>query len=257
MGGARREVRWETLDASLLDDEGRAKVGATWLARMQQEHLAVGAFALLTSELAAEGCNSTVLRLIARAPSDELRHADVCRKVASALLGEENVPRRLRGVPTVPEHAKLSTAERTLLHVVEMCCLSETFTGVYLTQMLARAREPAVRAALESLLEDEIDHGRVGWAYLASARRLRASEALSRELPDMIERTIGWVIDKARAHPEADDPKLEAFGYLGNDTGAELAARTITDVVLPGFAAVQVDLGPTRERIAERRWQSR
>ena len=55
-----------------------------------------------------------------------------------------------------------SPRDRVLLHVVEMCCMSETLTGVYFTEMLARTTDVVAREAIESLLEDEIDHGRVG-----------------------------------------------------------------------------------------------
>jgi hypothetical protein len=49
-----------------------------------------------------------------------------------------------------------------------MCCLSETITGVYFTEMVGRATQPTARAALESSLEDEIDHGRIGCAARAT-----------------------------------------------------------------------------------------
>src|SRR5437773_2319643 len=180
--GARRKIPWDDLAAiESLDPARRAKIGASWRERMKQEHLAVGAFARITLELAEVGSEPVVLSLVARAASDEVRHAEVCRRLAAGMLGGDNVPRRLRGVPRVPAHASASVAECALLHVVEMCCLSETFTGVYLTEMLARATNGAARGALESLLEDEIDHGRAGWAHLAAVGG--GEPGLMQELP--------------------------------------------------------------------------
>src|SRR4051812_10542422 len=81
--GARRRVPWELLEAEGLDARARARVGASWLGRMKQEHLAVGAFALLAHELAADGCDPVVLALITRAATDEVRHAEICRRLAA------------------------------------------------------------------------------------------------------------------------------------------------------------------------------
>jgi hypothetical protein len=99
-----------------------------------------------------------------------------------------------------------------LLHMVEMCCLSETFTGVFLTEMLARMPEGSPRMAVESLLEDEIDHGRVGWAYLAARAQAKELDGLDDALPSMLERTVAGVMAYARKNPERDDTAMESVG---------------------------------------------
>ena len=70
----------------------------------------------------------------------------------------------------------------------------------------------------------------------------------------MLDRTVGWVMRLPASRPEPADPTIEAFGYLGNDVGAAIFARALRDVILPGFEALGVDLGPSRQRIAERGW---
>ncbi|MDP9001195.1 MAG: hypothetical protein M3O46_13925 [Myxococcota bacterium] len=252
-GGVRREIAWEKFDASALAARGRRTVGATWRERMRQEHLAVGAFALLVRELAEVGCEPVVLALVARASADEVRHTEVCRRFAVALLGSEAVPRRFRGLPRVPRHVTANAPDRALLHVVEMCCLSETLTGVYFTEMLARTTEPVARIAIESLLEDEIDHGRVGWAYLAARSRERTTHALPQALPDMLQRTFDPVFvaaSRARAS-EKDEEKLETHGYLGPHASAGVYARALRDVILPGFERLGVDIKPLRPLVAK------
>src|SRR5262249_3406334 len=153
---------------------------------------------------------------------DEVRHAEVCRRIACALLGDSKVPRAFRGVPDVPLHANASASERVLFHVVEMCCLSETFTGVYFTEALPRTKHPAMRAAIESLLQDEIDHGRVGWAYLACRVRDGTVGGLSNALPDMLDRVVGRVMNRARVDAHANDDDEEALGTLGDGLVAEI-----------------------------------
>jgi hypothetical protein len=246
MSGARRNIAWDRLDARALGPRGRAVVGASWRERMRQEHLAVGAFALLARELAEEGCSSVVLSLVTRAASDEVRHADICRQFAVALLGESEVPARLRGLPRVPMHEGATRPERALYHVVEMCCLSETLTGVFFTEMIARTTDPVAREAVESLLEDEIDHGRVGWAYLAERARERRLGGLAKQLPAMLDRTFSPVLGAVARKRTDDDARLEKFGWLGARAAADVYARTLVDVILPGFEELGVDLGPAR-----------
>jgi hypothetical protein len=148
-------------------------------------------------------------------------------------------------LPNVPRHEGATPRERVLLHVVEMCCLNETLTGVFFTEMHARATNPVVRAAVESLLEDEIDHGKVGWAYLASRARSGQLEGLASRLPELLQRTIGRAIHEARK-PEADDPEVEAFGYVGKSSSLGLFRRALGDVIVPGFETLGVDLAPSR-----------
>jgi hypothetical protein len=227
---------------------------------MVQEHLAVGAFARLTLELAEIGCDSVVLALVARASSDEVRHADLCRRMAARHLGEGNVGARLRGLAGFAHPSGPANEDDTLRRVVEMCCLSETFTGAYLTEMRERTAHPTARAAVESLLEDEIDHGRVGWAYLAQVKRDGGGATVDAALEAMLVADVKPVFDEAVAFPEADDPRLEAHGYLSTAAARRVYAKTLRDVVLPGFDALGVDTRPARalaEREGWMRWADR
>jgi hypothetical protein len=253
-GGARRSIAWSELDAEALGEEGKRTVGKTWLGRMKQEHLAVGAFALLARELAEQGCDPVVLSLVTRASCDEVRHAEICRRYAVELLGASEVPASFRGLPKVPMHAGASAADRVLFHVVEMCCMSETLTGVYFTEMLARTTDGVAREAIESLLEDEIDHGRVGWAYLAARSRDGTLDGLGEALPGILARTFQGVLGSTQAASREDDPELEACGYLGPRAGADVYRRALRDVIVPGLEQVGVDLRASRAFLGERRW---
>jgi hypothetical protein len=252
--GGRREIPWELPADPALSDEARRAVGGAWRSRMEQEHLAVGAFSLLAVELAGLGCDSVVLALITRAAADEVRHADLCRRLAVRHLGEGAVAARLAGVPRFAARPGCSREEQALLHVVEMCCLNETFTGAYLTEMLERTTHATARAAVESLLEDEIDHGRAGWAYVAAAKRDGHAGVLDRMLPALLLETVKPVFDEAIAYPEADDPAKEAHAYLSTGAARGVYARTLSEVVLPGFEALGVDTREARGLCEREGW---
>jgi hypothetical protein len=214
---------------------------------MRQEHLAVGAFSILTQELAEQGCDTAVLSLAARASADEVRHAEVCGRVAAAMLGSPSVPLSWRGLPKVPPHAAADGATRVLLHVVEMCCLGETLTGVFFAEMHARARDATARVVVESLLEDETDHGRLGWAYLAIRARDRTLGGLSEALPKMIDRTFGRAL-RGLGSVE-DDDATEAFGYVRESACPAIFRRALSEVVVPGFETLGIDLSHARRTL--------
>ena len=128
-----------------------------------------------------------------------------------------------------------------------MCCWSETFTGAYLTEMLSRTSQPVVRSVIESLLEDEIDHGRVGWAYLATRVQQERVEGLSETLPEMAERTMRSAMQNTDNPTASDDPALEQFGFLGPRARKRVFQETLRDVILPGFEAAGVSTRPLRD----------
>jgi hypothetical protein len=177
--------------------------------------------------------------------------------MAARFLAPGEVPARLAGVPRVPRHPSAPLRERALLHVVEMCCLNETFTGVYFTETLARADDPVARAAVESLLEDEIDHGRVGWAHLAACCREGWGQAVvSAALPALLARAVGAIMGPATAARAPADRVLEAHALLHGASIAALYRSALADVVLPGFDAVGVDTAAARALVRERGWDA-
>jgi hypothetical protein len=250
---APRTIPWELLDVSALTRAKREVIGNSWRERMRQEHLAVGAFSLIAQELAGEGCDSVVLSLITRASADEVRHAEICRQMALVFLDEKRVPARFRGLPNIPRHASVSPRERVLFHVTEMCCINETITATHFAEIIRRTTNDGARAVMESLLEDEVDHSRVGWAYLASVgdEPLRAS--LARALPAMLDRTVGRIF-ATTSQCEPRDPAMEALAYMGNDASAELCRKTLHDVIFPGFETLGVNIDAARARARERTW---
>lgn len=241
--GSRRAIPWDA-PIPALDPARRARLLHAWSWRREQEHLAVGAFCRIAFEAAAYGCEPATLALFTRAATDEVHHADVCRRMVEK-HGGESLATTLK-LASVPAALAVRTADDLLLSIVETSCLSETFTGAYFTDMLEIATEPLARAVLLSLLEDEIDHGRVGWAYLASACRDGRGAVVEAALPNLVERTMAEVLDDAARAPEGDDPELDRHGYMGRTRGARVYRDALAQIVLPGFEALGIDTSPAR-----------
>lgn len=72
----------------------------------------------------------------------------------------------------------------------------------------------------------------------------------------MLNRTFRSVLAAGggRARTAEDNPKLEACAFLGPRAGADVYARALRDVILPGFETLGIDLGPSRALLRERRW---
>jgi hypothetical protein len=234
-----RAIAFDELAASDLTPQQRAVLGRDWAKRAEQEHLAACVFATLASDLAEDGCHPTVQSLVARAASDEVFHAEVCERLCAAFAGERLKPVHPRGRPNIPLHPGAGRSKRTLLHMVEMCCIGETLTTCFLTEAMVRTVSPPMRAALGLLLEDELDHGRVGWAYLGSTPRT-ARMSVGPALPAMLDRTVSW-LGNATSYPGPGDPSLEAYGYLMPTTVIGLYRRSLREVVLAGLESVGID----------------
>ena len=100
----KRDIDWDVLARDAKADPAlHAKVAESWAYRAKQEHLAVGAFALITHELASVGCEPVVMSLVTRAANDEVRHAEICARMAACLTNQPFVPMRYRGTPNVED----------------------------------------------------------------------------------------------------------------------------------------------------------
>jgi hypothetical protein len=207
-----------------------------WLRRASAELGAGLAFAHLDAVLADLGADPAVRALAARAVDDERRHAEICRHLAGAYLAAEvDLP------PPVPESPPADSAPsdelRQTIRVVSLSCVSETVACAFLDRCRAEATCALVRAALRALFADEIDHARLGWAHLASARvtgRLR--RALGACLGPLLEASLApW-----RAVAAAEAPAFPGHGRPAAATIRRVVDEAVADLVLPGLARLGI-----------------
>lgn len=156
----------------------RERLAETWLLRAAMERRVGDSFAVVRDALVRRRAAKELVDLAERAIDDESRHEELSRVVASRFAGRDlRLPKRLP--LEVPAHAGASPELRDTLHIVGQCVFNETTASAYLECSLDHAREGTLaRSALRELLSDEIDHGRIGWAHLASCdERTRAAVA--------------------------------------------------------------------------------
>jgi hypothetical protein len=213
---------------ALLSDEDRRGLSSFWLARSSGERRVSDAMVVIRDALEKLGQPAELVELAERAIDDELRHAQLWQLGARrfALDGQgtaEHWP------PFVP-HYDAPDELRYRLYVVAECVLNETTASTFLQTCLRQARGPLAVAVLRELLSDEIDHGRIGWAFLA-----RLSGAQRDELQP-------WLVPMLRAHWNEwtralyDVPDSYAAHGIPSkaDTGAAIVA-SLRDVIFPGL----------------------
>jgi hypothetical protein len=220
----------ETIE--LLDARSRGILAEIWLARSANERRVSDSFALIHAALLAVHAESSLVALAHRAVDDELRHAEICRTVASRFAREElAAPSPL--LLTVPPHATASPELRHTLHIVGQSCFNETLASAILEASLQTARGPLACAALRELLSDEVDHARLGWAHLATVR------------PEVKKKLSAWLQPLARGNLKtwretqrtyATSPELVEHGALTRERTEQTLVGALRDLVVPGFA---------------------
>jgi len=163
----RREARQTpvALDVTLtLDDEARRIAVAEWTGRMVDEQAASRLFAGLLPQMMRAGVDAQFQAATADAVVDELRHARLCAAIVQALGGEARAS--LTGSEDVPRHDGVGAVEGLLRNVLDVSCLEETVDVAVLENRYRRARESTFRRVIAEILDDEINHSRLGWRLL-------------------------------------------------------------------------------------------
>src|SRR5262249_7117708 len=124
--------------------------------------------------------------------------------------------------------------EVTLL-ITSMFSINETLAIAYLDTCRQRAVRPLVQKALQLLLADEIDHGRIGWAHLASDRVSQTTRvAVARWLPTLVRWNFEMWIDRVNNLQCV----AEAEGYPSADVLRAALEHCVRTLIIPGFARV-------------------
>ena len=222
-----------------MDPELRATLGAIWHERAQSELNAASGFAIVVTELFELGAPSAVLELATRAVHDEVRHAELCRQLAERYL-EAPVPPPVAKRVSMPSHPGADAELVKHLHVVGLCCVNETLAAGFLEACLETTDDPEVRPLAKAHLADEVRHGRVGWAHLASVDDgVRA--AVGAFVPRLVTANVRRWAERLRILPEAGIP---GHGVPTRERALAALDETVRGVVLPGFRHVGVPLSP-------------
>jgi len=228
-----------------MNPEVRERLARIWLSQAATEARVARSFTLVHESLVALGADEGLVVVSNRAIDDEHRHTALCRELARRYFGAP-----VTDTPDLPfsppKHALAkSDEERRALWIIGQCAFNETFASAYLSLCHERAETPLARAALRELLSDEIDHARIGWAYLST---------LPTELRPRID---DWLLPLAMCNLRewrnvrlAEDASLARHGIPAAAEVEEALASALRDLILPGLAHTNLDPRPLERWLA-------
>jgi hypothetical protein len=236
-----------TADASDLSDAARRVLAGVWAYRAGAERQAARRFARLTIELREVGALAECIALAERAVDDEQRHVTICTALATAYGGGDEPENADEARPIGP--ARLSQRERLLYELVAFCCITETLNASLMKVAFDRARVPEVRDALRSILKDEVQHARLGWAHLAWEHGRGGTSFLGAALPSMLAGAVQAELFSPSSRP-VDGAALEAHGELSEAQRLAIFEAASEHVLVPGFEQHGIDTAPMRAWIS-------
>jgi hypothetical protein len=226
-----------------------AAAARVWSFRARAELDAAARFDRLAQALAVDAAPESLVALAARAAADERRHQRLCDGLSQRFAeraGALGTARMSHGAPPAPS---LPEGERLVHEVVAMCCITETLSAALLGVMMDRASDDEVRHVIHDILSDEIDHGRIGWGYLAHARARGLGREIGSALPAMLAGTVDDELFSA-GRDLADELDLGGLGALGRGDRLTIFRDCMLQVVLPGLERWNVDTQAARAWLA-------
>jgi hypothetical protein len=192
------------------------------------EHASIAAFARFALQLLAVGAPPDLVMAAQRAMGDETKHAQLAFALAAA-YGDRDLGPGSLDLDACLDETDLPALVAT---VFAEGCVGETVAAVEALEALEHASDPAVRAALTIIAEDETRHAELAWRTAAwglavggQAVRDCIEETLARE--EMRSRAGGGAL----AQPE--DSELLEHGIVSESLRRKLRRSVLTEVVLP------------------------
>ena len=206
-----------------LGSEERRVLAAWWAYVGQMEHASIASFARVTFELMSLGAPADILLGVQQAAADEVRHASVAFALASRFAGT-----RLSAGPLPTDQVAPRQGPAEILRALVLeACVVETVGVAEARAALAGCTDPAVRSALETIVEDETRHAALAWRTL--------SWLLERhpELAQVAEAAFSEGVAQRQSAPPSSLPSLPTWGLLGPQRRRKVCDEAVQAVVLP------------------------
>lgn len=230
----------------------RDELAREWWFRAWAERQSAQRFERLTGRLEAAGAPAVVLEMSKVAADDERRHAILCADVARRYEVPDPFARVADEPPEIVPDA-LSVRDEALYEAMAFCCVTESINASLLAEMVRVSTEPIIRHAARDLMRDEVQHARLGWAFLAHEAAARPLPRASTWLPWMLAGAVSETLQDE--HAPAASHRDHEHGYLDRDHRIEIFVGALEAVILPGVDAHGVHTGPARQWLARQSWR--
>jgi hypothetical protein len=126
--------------------------------------------------------------------------------------------------------------------------MNETIASAFLEAAVEHASGPMARTALRELLSDEIDHARLGWAFIGSLSAEERAE-IGPWLFGMMRANLRMWRDAPRTYPMT--PELEAQGAPSEAVVEDAILTAVRDLIVPGLERFELPTEKIRAWLAE------
>jgi hypothetical protein len=215
------------------DESVRDLAARVWSFRLGSELESAQRFGALAPRLRAAGASDVVAGMAEAAAADELRHADLCRQLVRHFGGAPPPEPEIALRWTAPDG--LDGREQLLYEIVALSCVTETLSAVLLGELVARATDPVCKQAMHSILGDEVNHSRLGWAFLAEEHARVVRDCVGPHLPKMLEATLGDELFRAAGAPDPRLALLAGLGSLERPDRLRVVQEALERVIFPGL----------------------
>jgi hypothetical protein len=202
-----------------------------WLADALLEHASIASFSRFALHLLALGAPPDLVTATHRAALDEIVHAEACFALASRFAGEALGPGPL---PLDGAIGSVTLSEAAAAAVVEGC-VGETIAAFVAAEQLAVAGDPAVRAALTRIAEDEARHAELAWRFVrwALAQQPTVARAVAEAFARAADAFEASATADARSASFVDGATAEHHGRLPPATLAAAKRLALAEVIAP------------------------
>jgi hypothetical protein len=214
--------------------------------RSEAEYLAVSTFSVLAIDLVAARAPADVLSLCLRAGIDEVRHAEMCIRMAKIYGGEEKLPPP--GMSYLPDDPEAEKLHQALANTMLVSCVSETYATTVLSATRDLTTDPTAQAVLTSIYSDEVMHARLGWSYMRHAIEVGGQgviDAAAAMLPRAL-RGVANVVEAERPVGEVT-PAVRTHGLMTPAEERVIFSTCVREVLVPGFVALGIPVGSALE----------
>lgn len=192
-----KEVLAEEVEA--LTAEQRELIAAHWANAGCAEHASIASFSKFLMELLHLGAPRELVEGATQAIRDEIDHAAACFGIASAYAGRALGPLEVNIQDSL---ASSTSAEHILRAVIEEGCIGESLAAVQAQMEASYAHHPEMRAQLEKIHSDELEHALLAWRF------------------------VGWMLAQ---RPSLRELARESFEAHARDLGADLLPQGLSE----------------------------
>jgi hypothetical protein len=237
-------IDWASFRADAFAPDVLARAAAAWAIRATQEMHSLALFTELAGHIHRLGAPLDWSGAFARMIADEVRHTDLCLRMAEALGATEPPevdPDALHLLGARPSRAGLRQT------VIAAFCVGETLSGRMFRRALRAVDVPVARDVVAAILVDETFHGELGWELGALLMRDDGGafgaerESLAASLPALFRHFAAVATAEAgpswaRGAPETDPGPN--FGTLSHAGYARAFFDGMEEDVVPGLEAI-------------------